>query len=736
MVLNKRVIRDLMGNISKYGSITVLVMISSMLIVGFANSSDCVIETGRSAAIENNLEDGSFSVKNELTSMTLDAIEELGIDVEDSFYVDYKLYENQTLRVFKNRDRINKISITEGRDIRDNKEIVLDTHFGKTNDYKVSNSIKIKNKVFNIVGYGAVPDYTNVIEKRSDVVANAQSFGLGFVSEEEFNDLGNVHYTYAFKLNGASAEQLKYLVGRNATLIDFVKTVNNARAVSYIDDSKVNKNVAIIIGIILCIMIAFMISMSIINTIDDESPIIGALYALGYIKKEILQHFMILPTMVVSIGAIVGTCLGFCIEGSLAKIMTDTYVLPNIQKIYSPYLIFVGIANPIIIVIGINYMTISKKLNDTPLQLLRRERKATRLSKVKIHRFGFITKYRLREFLREIHGNFILFFGIFMATFLLVFGVCIYGAVNKYVEHTTEEATYEYMYILKIPIEITENESIEKATLKGLKIYSNDLKMDMDIMLQGINSNTHFYAFEISENDPGLYISSGVQKKFNLNIGDVISLKDSGDNKVYNLEIKGVVNYNTGLNVFMNRTQLNRLIKEDKSYFNAYLSDKELPIKDVYIFSKTTAKHIIKSAENMMAMMLPIIIVLIVFSCVLFILSMYLLLKLMTDKSMTSISLVKIFGFKKKEIYKLYLGSSLYMIIASGIVSIPMASGITRRIYPKLTANVQAFLSVQLNFKNLFFITLTIALSYIISIRLLKNHIDDISLSEALKSRD
>lgn len=736
MVLNKRIIREFKENISKYLGLIILVLISSMLIVGFANSTDCIIGTGEKAALENNLEDGEFYVNDQLNHMTIEKIKALGVTIEENFYVDYKIYENQTIRLFKERKNINKISINKGSNLNKEHQIVLDEHFGETNKYKLLNNLAIENKNFKIVGYCAAPDYTNVIQKSSDVVPNPKDFGIGFINEEDFRSLKNKSYSYVFKLNGGSVDKVKNIVAKNSDLTEFTKISDNSRAIGYIDDSKVNKNVAIIIGIILCAMIGFMISMSLVNSIDEESPIIGALYSLGYVKEEILHHFMILPTIVVSIGAIIGTCLGFLIEDSLAKTTTDIYLLPNIEKIYSPYLIFVGVFLPILIVIIINYFIISKKLNSTPLQLLRREKKATKLNTIKINNFNFVTKFRLREFLREFRGNIILFFGILISTFLLVFGVSINSAIGEYVKNVQKESAYNYIYTLNIPIEITEDEGLEKATFKGLAIHFKDLNMDMDVTIQGIKENSNFYSFNIKENDPGLYISESVKDKFNLNIGDTVTLKDKSENKIFNLNIKGIINYKSGLNIFMNKTQLNSVLKEDKSYFNTYLSNDKLDINKDYIYSETTSKNIIKSAKNMTSMMLPIVIVLIVFSSILFIISMYLLLKLMIDKSISSISLVKIFGFNQGEINKLYLGSSLYTVVFSAAISIPVTIKITKLIYPILTGNVQASLSIVLQSKHYGFIVMVIAVSYFISNILLKRHINSISLSEALKNRD
>lgn len=736
MILNKRIFREFKENIARYLGLILLVLISSMLIVGFADSADSIIFTGEKAALENNLEDGEFYVNDELNSIALEKIRALGVTIEENFYVDYKIYDNQTIRIYKERKNINKISITQGSDLSHENQIVIDSHFGKSNNYKILSGLTIQNKDYKIVGYGSAPDRTKILQKSSDILPNPKSFGIGFIKEEEFKSLKNVSYSYSYKLNGVSVDKVKNIVFNNSSITEFIKTSDNSRAIGYLDDSRSNKNISIIIGIVLNIMSGFMISMSSISSIEEESPIIGALYSLGYVKKEILRHFMILPTVIVSIGSIIGTGLGFFIEKSIGEATIKNYVLPNIEGIFPLYLIVVGVVVPIIIVFLINYFIISRKLNSTPLQLLKREKKASKLNTIKINFFSFVTKFRLREFLREIRGNIILFGGIFISTFLLIFGVSINSAINEYIKEVQKETQYSYMYTLKLPIEIVENNNLEKCTIKNLSFNFKDINRDMDITLEGINEKSNFYSFSIAEDDPGIYISDSVKNKFHLNIGDTINLKDKSENKIITLKINGIVDYKSSLNIFMNRVELNKLLKEDKAYFNGYLSNKELNINDDYVYSKTTAADTIKAAKSMTSGILPIVLILIVFSCVLFILSMYLLLKLMIDKSLSSISLVKIFGFNKKEINKLYLGSSFYTVFVSAMISIPLALKITRIIYPRAIANVQVYVSVILELKDYCFIIFVIMFSYFICMILLRRHISSISLSEALKNRD
>lgn len=738
MVLNKRIPRDFKENLIKYIGLMLLCIITSMVVVGFVNSSDSVIKTGAAAALNNNQEDGNFEVESKLNNATIQKLKDLGITINENFFIDYELDTNKKIRLFKQRIDINKLSIVQGNNLNSSsKQILLNKHFASKNNYNIDGNLKIDNKIYKICGYVAAPDYTLVLEKLSDVIANPSTFGIAFISNEDFNSLKDtVTYSYSFKLNGISADTLKSILINNANLTLFVQASDNQRITSYINDSLTSKSIAIAIGCALFIMISFIISMSLINNIDSESPIIGALYSLGYIKKEILNHFMILPILLVGIGSIIGTMLGFILSSSLQKSTTEYYSLPIIHKVYTLSLLFVGIILPILIVIVVNYIILSKRLNSTPLQLLRKEKGQDKLNTIKINHFDFVTKYRIREFLREIRGNITLFFGIMISTFLLIFGLGCNGAIKNYIENLSSDTEFKYTYMLKLPIEVTENENVEKTTIKGLSMYYDGLDQNMDITLQGIKEDSNFYNFNIKDTNNGVYISDTLSKKFNVKQGDILNLKDTAENKVYRLKISGIVKYSTGLYIFMNQKHLNLLLDESKSYFNAYLSNNKLNINTDYIYSLISSDNIIDSGKSMTSMMLPMISMLIIISSILFIISMYLLLKLMIDKSTSSISLVKIFGFSTKEINKLYLGSSLYTVIVSAIISIPLCINITELLWPSLIANIQSFFPISLGIKDYIFMFIIILGSYFISNSFLKRHVNKIQLAEALKNRD
>ena len=91
----------------------------------------------------------------------------------------------------------------------------------------------------------------------------------------------------------------------------FLERDNSKRINAAQDDAVINKMAALYSGIIVFVLIAFMFSVFAIHNVDVNKEIVGTLYAVGYRRKEIVRHFIILPVTVVFIGSVIGLGLGF-----------------------------------------------------------------------------------------------------------------------------------------------------------------------------------------------------------------------------------------------------------------------------------------------------------------------------------------------------------------------------------------------------------------------------------------
>ena len=72
----------------------------------------------------------------------------------------------------------------------------------------------------------------------------------------------------------------------------FVKKGDNVRIAGAAGDVVMNKYAGLGVGVILMALLTYVISVFVIHQIQRESSVIGALYALGAKKKDLIRHYV------------------------------------------------------------------------------------------------------------------------------------------------------------------------------------------------------------------------------------------------------------------------------------------------------------------------------------------------------------------------------------------------------------------------------------------------------------
>ena len=106
------------------------------------------------------------------------------------------------------------------------------------------------------------------------------------------------------------------------------------------------------------------------------------------------------------------------------------------------------------------------------------------------------------------------------------------------------------------------------------------------------------------------------------------------------------------------------------------VSKKKLSIDSGKLYATTSKKAIEESSDVFINMMIPMMGMIVGLSVIIFAIVMYLMIKVMIDRSAQNIALMKVFGYRKKEIKKLYLDGNFYMIAIGALISVPLSKKI------------------------------------------------------------
>ena len=150
----------------------------------------------------------------------------------------------------------------------------------------------------------------------------------------------------------------------------------------------------------------------------------------------------------------------------------------------------------------------------------------------------------------------------------------------------------------------------------------------------------------------------------------------------------------------------------------------------------TSKADVEKSAGVFVEQMRPLIMTLMIAGAVIFTVVMYLMMGVMIDRSSYGISLIKIFGYRRREIRSLYLNGNLTVISIGALICIPISKFMIDGIYPSFIPNVAS--SMKLSFPPYLYLIIygAVLAVYFISSAMLTRKLDRITPAEVLKNRE
>ena len=366
----------------------------------------------------------------------------------------------------------------------------------------------------------------------------------------------------------------------------------------------------------------------------------------------------------------------------------------------------------------INVVLIRGKLKISPLRFLRKDLGSTRRSKaVRLPNFKFFNRFRIRILIQNRASYLTLFIGIVFANILLLFGMMMSPLLSHYQEETINNMLAKYQYILSVPDELdveensllgmvqkllmpsleTENENAEKFCMESLKmIPEKEGKDGESITIYGIEPDSKYVEADFSGlSEKGVLLSDGFQQKYGIKTGDTISLKEPYGSKTYEFQVGGFYDYPGALAFFMPAESFQSLFDKKEAYFNGYFSDEELTdLDDDYVTTTITQDDLTKVSRQLDVSMGEMFQLFNVFSLILFALLIYLLTKLIIEKNASSISMVKILGYKNREIVSLYLVSTTWVVIFSVLASFFFATELIKEIYIFMMSEYSGWLTL------------------------------------------
>ncbi len=518
-------------------------------------------------------------------------------------------------------------------------------------------------------------------------------------------------------------------------LTSFIPADENIRIEGAAGDVVMDKNAGLVAGIIVLTLFAYVISVFVVHQIEEEQSVIGALYALGVKKKDLMIHYITLPTIISMAAAVTGSLIGFSPLGIL-KQSEDTYSyfsLPQFDAVYPPYLIIYALVLPPVICAVVNAFVINKKLSRTALSLMKNEQSAGNYRQFDLKTKSFPMRFAIRQMVRESRSVITIVLGMFISLMIIMLGTdsaVLCGNVN---DCTVNDTKFEYQYLYKYP-DKTPPEDGEAAYIETLS--TDCMGYTLDVSVIGLGENSRYFDVSVAKGKNRAVINASLAERYGYRKGDKIAFSDSASDTDYCFNVTDVCDYSVGFAIFMDIDSMRELFGKDEDYFNVVYSDRKLDIDDGRLYSVTAKDDVIRGAGVFTKLMLPLVTTLIAAGTIVFCVVMYLMMGVMIDRSATGISLIKIFGYRAGEIRALYLNGNLAAVAAGALVALPLAKKVIDAIFPSFIPNVACTIKLAFPWQLYLLFFVSVLLVYFVINRMLTGKINRISPAEVLKNRE
>ena len=559
--LRKRLPRELKIEIGKYLVVFILMVATIGFVSGFLVADGSMITAYKEGFEKYNIEDGNFRTAEQIYKTQREEIENLGVKLYDNFYLEEPLDNGSTMRIFKNREEINKVCLMDGELPAKTGEIAIDRMYADNNGLSVGDILQSGKKTWKITGLVALSDYSCLFQNNNDSMFDSVKFGVSVVTGEEFDSLNQdkLQYNYSWiydqkpkteKEEKEVSEDLMEDIGEIVTLESFVPQYLNQAITFTGDDMGGDKAMVIMLLYIVMVIMAFVFGITISNTIRKEAGVIGTLRASGYTRQELVLHYMTLPVLVTLFGALIGNILGYTVFKDICAAMYyGSYSLPTYVTVWNAEAFLLTTVVPVIIMLVVNYVVLRHKLKLSPLKFLRRDLSSGRRQKRAVHlssRIKIFSRFRLRVIFQNMSNYIVLFLGIIFANLLLMFGLLLPSALSHYQGEIQGNMLAKYQYMLQVPVSAvsgnkldslisllefymdseTDNEDAEKFSTYSLNTLPGKYKSE-EVLFYGIEPNSKYVKIDFDNEESSDEDGSAVS-------ADTEDINEKTDNNIIN----------------------------------------------------------------------------------------------------------------------------------------------------------------------------------------------------------
>lgn len=509
---------------------------------------------------------------------------------------------------------LNQIYLRKGRLIEPGRdsEVLISAEFGQAHDLqpgdKLHATINGRRKTLTVVGHALSPEYIYQIAPGA-MFPDYQRYGVLWMARKPLAsayDMDGAFNDVTLTLTPGSPEQevidrLDEVLARyGGTGAVARKDQLSHRFLS--EELKQQRTIATVFPVIFFGVAAFLLNVVISRLVSLEREQIAGLKAFGYSNLAVGLHYTSLVLMIVGLGILGGIAAGIWMGKGMSNIYMEFYSLPFIIYVLKPQVIVAAAAISILVAVLGTLYAVRNAARLPPAQAMRPEPPAiyhaTLVERLGLQRwFSQPTRMILRHIERRPLKSALTTLGVAMACGVMMIGGFQEGAIDYMVEvqyrmsqredlmaSFTDPTSARALYSLRSlqGVEQVEGFRVVPARLRfehrSYRTSVHGIQPDGTLMRL---LDTELKLIELPPQ--GVIVTDYLAELLHIRPGDTLGIEVlEGNRPTVQVPVVGTARQYLGVNVYMQREALNRLLKEGNAISGALLRVDERYQRELY----------------------------------------------------------------------------------------------------------------------------------------------------------
>ena len=736
MKLNKRYFRSIKSNLSFYTSATILTIMTLFLFFMMNIAGKAIWEFGDNFFASQNLEDANFTTYLPISEEEKDKLEkEYSVSLEPQYYSNIES-QGVTARVFKKTSEINLYSVTEGRDVENNDEVIISEGYAVFNEIALGDTITIGNKEYKITGFFQRPDYLYMLQNESDSYKNVTTFFLAYVTDEEYENIGGENCIYLVRYEEDNQIEFRKEVNERYYMRTYISAKENMRIDMVKMQAEMFVAISYIILIVMPLVVVVLVSIVISRKVKSEQRLIGTLTALGYKKGKLMLHYAGFAMIPGVFGGILATIFTMIFAQPFGELCLADYEPMRIECQMNPIAAVLGIVVPTMMYVIAAIRSVNKLLKKDTVLLLNGNAEQGEKNYKKMlakNKISFRIKYALRSLIGNPSRSFVVFLGIFLGSYIALLGYSFLDTMDNTKQSMVDEmGSFEYQYVL--------NELVAGKEYGGESIIMSTMENkagDQFSIIGTTNSNPYLNLKDMEGNNislaDGYYVTSIMAMLQNVQAGDRFTLCNPLTLEEVDITIAGVLDNDMQNALFSHKESIAEIMGIEENVSNVVMSDVALNIpnsKIIQTIKKSDAKEQFQNMSNQMNVMVYFLIGMGAIICVA---SIYVAVNMLVSENRSNISMLKVLGYKDTQINQIVLSANHILLPIGFLVSIPLVFASTNWFMVFLAEFIGVLPKAYIAPQSFVYAAILACISYFGSLFLLRRKVSKVDMVESLK---